>query len=331
MLDHSDRIRRLLSIVTLIQGSARWTAQRLAVELGVSVRSIYRDLAILQSSGIPYFFDRAAGGYGIRRDFFMAPVQLTLDEALAMSALVGQLAEGEQVPMLKPATRAIAKVRSVLPAALRDEVQAMERAVAIRVAPRSGDDGIGDVYERIRRAIVDRRALSCTYESVTPGSGGSRSRAPFLFQPYTLLFSQRAWYAIGRHGGHDAVRCLRLNRFTQVTPTDRAYTIPAKFTLESHLGLAWRMIRGKPRCRVRLRFDREFADTIADTHWHATQRVRWRDDGSVDFACTVDGLDEIVWWVLSMGPHCRVLAPPELAARVRALAADVARLYEPST
>lgn len=39
------------------------------------------------------------------------------------------------------------------------------------------------------------------------------------------------------------------------------------------------------------------------------------------FRCKVDGLDEIVWWILSMGPHCVVNKPPELADRVGELAA----------
>ena len=142
-----------------------------------------------------------------------------------------------------------------------------------------------------------------------------------------LLFSQRAWYAVGHHGGRDAVRQLKLNRFTLIEPTDKPYTVPEDFSIEKHLGYAWRMIRGQQRHDVRLRFDAAFAETIADTRWHATQQIDWHDDGSITFCCQVDGLDEIVWWVLSMGPHCVVEAPDELAERVRSLAADVVANY----
>jgi predicted DNA-binding transcriptional regulator YafY len=90
--------------------------------------------------------------------------------------------------------------------------------------------------------------------------------------------------------------------------------------LSGHLGNAWRMIRGKKSHLVELHFDSEFADTIADTHWHSTQEVIWNGDDSITFRCKVDGLDEIVWWILSMGPHCVVKKPRELIEQVKSLA-----------
>jgi predicted DNA-binding transcriptional regulator YafY len=87
------------------------------------------------------------------------------------------------------------------------------------------------------------------------------------------------------------------------------------------------MIRGPTSYDVVLRFDRRFAETIADTHWHPMQEIVWHRDQSITFRCTVDGLDEIVWWVLSMGPHCRVKKPAELASRVHDLSRAMVKLY----
>ena len=105
------------------------------------------------------------------------------------------------------------------------------------------------------------------------------------------------------------------------------FVIPKSFSLEKHLGNAWRMIRGKKTCDVELTFDPEFADTVADTHWHPTQEVIWNDDNSITFRCKVDGLDEIVWWILSYGPHCVVNKPKELAERLKSLAVAAAANY----
>jgi predicted DNA-binding transcriptional regulator YafY len=133
---------------------------------------------------------------------------------------------------------------------------------------------------------------------------------------------------LGYHGGHDQVRCLKLNRFTRVEELpEHSYEIPKDFSLKAHFGNAWRMIKGDKTYKVHLLFDAQFAEGIADTHWHDTQEIDERDDGSLDFRCKVDGLDEIVWWVLSMGPHCQVIEPKELAERVRKLAAETAGLY----
>ncbi|MFA9480232.1 helix-turn-helix transcriptional regulator [Phycisphaerales bacterium AB-hyl4] len=334
-----SRIHRLLKILMLIQSGGTWTAERLAAECDVAVRTIYRDLKTLEGAGVPYFFDGEQKGYRVRRDFFMPPVELTLDESLALLALGEHVAGREQVPMTRAAERAIAKVRSQLPTAVQQEVEQLDGRVAIDLAAAGPHDGIADVYEQVRSAIADRRMLRCSYESIqssldggtggggSGGAGGGGGDEVFEFRPYALLFAQRAWYAVGHHGGRGAVRQLKLNRFTAVERTGKPYEIPADFSLADHHGQAWRMIRGEPRCDVELHFDAAFAETVADTRWHSTQQVDWHDDGSITFRCQVDGLDEIVWWVLSMGPHCVVKQPVELADRVRSLAEAVVAKY----
>lgn len=318
-----SRIHRLLKILTLIQGSNDWTARRLAAECGTTERTIFRDLKMLEGAGIPYFYDPERKCYSIQRDFFMPPVQLTLDESLALAALAEHCGGGEQVPFTKAASRAITKIRGQLPPSIRRELEAIESHVAIKLAAANPPEGSADVYETLRQAISRRKALVCEYESLS----NEKSDGEFLFRPYALLFNQRAWYTIGHHSRRRAVRCLKLTRFTRVEPTDMDYEIPKDFSVAGHLGNAWRMIRGAKTYKVVLRFDKEFADTIADTHWHKTQEVQWQADGSITFTVKVDGLEEIVWWVLSMGPHCVVQSPPELAKRVKSLAAEIVKRY----
>jgi predicted DNA-binding transcriptional regulator YafY len=332
-----SRIHRLLRILTLIQSEPGWTARRLAEVCGTSERTIYRDMRMLDAAGIPYYHDVERPGYRVRRDFFMPPVQLTLDESLALIALAEHIGGREQVPLTRAAARAVSKVRGLLPPAMREQLEKIEKHVAIQLARSGPCDGIRDVYQAVQTAITRRRALQCEYEaasrdgqSVQNGQNGQDGReadAPFRFRPYTLFFSKRAWYAVGMHDGRGEVRCLKLSRFTRIEPTREPYDIPESFRLDDHLGLAWRMIRGEKRYGVELWFDPEFAETIADTQWHATQQITWQDDGSIIFRCEVDGLDEIVWWVLSMGPHCRVHKPTELARRVADLAIGVVEHY----
>ena len=123
------------------------------------------------------------------------------------------------------------------------------------------------------------------------------------------------------------MRCLKLNRFSACQPTEQSYRIPRTFSLQKHLGNAWRMIRGEKRYTVELWFDPAFAETIEDTHWHRSQEVIWHEDQSITFRVKVDGLDEIVWWVMSMGSSCTVVEPAELADRVMKHALEVSKKY----
>jgi predicted DNA-binding transcriptional regulator YafY len=278
---------------------------------------------MLEGAGIPYFYDPEHKCYQIRRDFFMRPVELTLDEALAIIALGEHIGGQEQIPFTRAATQAVAKIRSLLPEGMQAALKGLDDRLAIKLAATQSPHGIDDVYKVVCDALAKKKVLRCRYESLN----GTKKSDAFLFKPYTLFFNQRAWYVVGHHGGHDEVRSLKLNRFAEIKLTDQGYEIPKTFSLKKHLGNAWRMIRGNRKYDVELLFDQEFAETISDTLWHDTQEEEWHDNGSMTFRCKVDGLDEIVWWVLSMGPHCTVKAPKELAQRVRELAARMVALY----
>lgn len=330
MKQNSD-VHRLLKIVTTLQSPERVTRETLAERLGVSVRTIYRDIAKLNATGVPVDFDEKTQTYRVGAGFFLPPLQLTADEALALSVLCDDVAQKEQIAFLAPAWRALAKIEAQLPAETRAELDAMAGHVVVRTAQADSGEGSGDVYERMRRAIVTRRALECEYESPSgAGREDPRANGAFRFEPYALLFSVRAWYVLGLREGRTGVRCLKLSRFTRVTPTHAAYIIPPDFSVEGHLGNAWRLIPGETEYDVELRFDAPIGETVADTMWHPTQEIEHGDDGSITMRLRVAGLDEIVWWVLSMGPSCVVKQPPELAERVRDLAARTAALYAPT-
>jgi proteasome accessory factor B len=328
MPENLKKIDRLIRLITLIHGRGDLTAGKLAEQFKVTERTIFRDLKTLERAGVPVSFNPDANGYEIRRDFFLPPVQMTVDEALAICVLGEQVGRSEQVPFLAVAERAVEKIRGQLPAPIRQELAGIEKQISIHLAASSHAGEAHDVYATVRDAIAKKRQLQCSYDSATASAGKpTRSDKPFKLKPYALLFGQRAWYVVGHHSRHDAIRCLRLSRFTRCQPTDTPYAIPDDFDLGKYLGNAWRMIRGEKRHKVEIVFDKQFADGIGETQWHATQEVEELDDGSIRFTCTVDGLDEIVWWVLGMGPHCRVVSPKELVGRVRELAEQTVRQY----
>ncbi|MDX2115570.1 MAG: WYL domain-containing protein [Planctomycetota bacterium] len=321
------KLHRVLRLLTLIQGKTNWNAERLAGALQVDVRSVYRYLEDLEQAGIPYSFDRESDGYRVRGDVYLPPVQLLPEEALALSVLCAEVAGREQVPYMRPAERALRKIEAALPPRVRHDLAAVAPAISMRMAQTQSGDGWQATYELVRAAIAQRRVLRCAYEPGTPAAPGDPPPGEFDLEPYALLFSVRAWYVVGKRSDRDAPRSLKLTRFLKCTPTDRTFPEPG-FSMEEHLGNAWRMMRGERDFDVEIEFDAEFTPTLSDTQWHRTQSIEEREDGSSVFRCTVSGLDEIVWWVMSMGPHCRVVKPRELAERVRELARRTAANYE---
>jgi len=312
-----SKMHRLLRLLVLMQQGGAGGAASLARQLGVSERTIYRDLEILADLGVPCFFDDDAKGYRIRKDFFLPPVHLTVGESLALFVLTQGVAEADQIAMTGPAVQAMEKLRAQLPEKVLREIGDVDQHLEVKLPPTGpAVEAIHDVFERVRDALGRRRALECRYESLNPETNDDE---PFLLEPYTLSFDQRSWYVIGHHSRRGEIRRLKLNRFTAIALTDRPYAIPEDFSPAAYRGNAWRMIRGEPTCDVVIDFDATVAETVSDTHWHPTQQIEEHPDGSITFRCTVDGLDEIVWWILGYGPLAHVREPQHLAQKVSEL------------
>ncbi len=314
----SLHLTRLLRLITLIRAGEAHGPKDLARELEVGVRTIHRDLKVLEYAGMPCTFDREAGRYRMDGDFFLPPMQLSLTEAMALSVLGTELAGRDQLPFMKDAWRAVTKIRGQLPAGIRDNLTAIDGTVKVQAARVSPLEGCEEHFETLRQAIAGTRKVKCTYVRAAGANGkeDGRAGAAFHFRPYALYFGQRAWYVIGHSEKSGGERTLKLNRLKSVIATDRPYMIPAGWSVEKSFGRAWRMIRGERRYLVKIRFDAEHASNVADTLWHPTQRIAWEADGSCIFHCEVDGLDEIVWWVLGHGPHAEVISPTELSEAI---------------
>jgi len=317
------RVHRLFRIITLVQGSPGLNAAKLAEICETSERNIYRHLNMLEGAGVPISLDPETRGYSIRRDFFMRPVDLTLEEAMALVLLGREVGQSEQLPHSGEAGKAIEKLLAVLPSKIQNEINEVIPCVSVDLA-RVANEPTAELYSIVRQAISTKRALQCRYDSRSTKSNGNGDA--FRFDPYALYFGQRAWYAVGKHHGHNEVRTLKLARLTDCKPLDKPYFIPDEFSSEKHFGAAWRMMPSGKVYDIHLHFDAKMADNVADTHWHDSQEFDWYDDGSIDLHFKIDGLEEIVWWILSYGPHCKVVQPKELHQKVARLRAEAAAM-----
>jgi predicted DNA-binding transcriptional regulator YafY len=306
-----------------VQSQQGWTAKSLAEQCDTTERNIYRDINQIKEAGIPIEHDRVKG-YHINGAFFMPPVRLTFEEALAIAALCEAMADNGSIPFIRPASMAMNKIVSQLPFDAREELTERLQTMELRTTATMDGDGYEDVYDKVQNALLSHSILKCKYESTS----SETNNASFMFHPFALFFGTRAWYVVGFHEKRGAIRTLKLNRFIAIEPTNETYETPREFNLDKHLGNAWNMIRGEVDYDVELRFESPFSQTVSDTRWHATQKIEWHDDDSCTFTCTVSGLEEIVWWILSMGPSCKVIQPPELATRVAKLANKTVELYK---
>jgi len=317
-----SRIYRLLSLITMLQQRRAYTVNELADELEVSRRTVFRDLNMLEMARIPYYHDPDSGGYRISRTFFLPPINLTITEALAMLMLVGRMKGARRLPLLSEGRRAAMKLESALPGSIRSHVGSVIDKMSVSLGPLARHKGLDATFEDLTEGIVGRRVCRLVYISFQ-----EHKQIITRVHPLRLAFAGRAWYLIAYSAKHRAIRTFKLGRIRKLTLTAQTFDAPRDVDVDKYFGAAWNMIPEGRVHDVHLRFARSVAGNVAEVQWHRTQKVRWNDDGSMEFHVSVDGLGEISWWVLGYGDQVEVIAPPALRKRVADVAAAVLGKY----
>ncbi len=321
------KIRRLLQILEYLQSGRRYHTGELSSFVGVSKRTIFRDLKVLQDSGVQLLYDEAEQGYWIPPSTFLPPTDLTVSETLSLLLLGEKLGDPQLgVPFQGAARDAVLKLLSNIPDSLRNHLSDVLDHVQIALDPKHPLTDSQEHYGRILEAIEKRHKIRLKYNSLL-----DQAQLSTLVSPYQVFFQNRSWYVIGRSSLHKEVRTFHVGRIQESTLTADAYEIPPRFTLKKYLGNAWRMIREKPEVEVVVRFQPLVAENVAEVLWHATQRVEWNADGSLLFHATVEGIREISWWILGYGDQAEVLAPASLRELVAAHVQRMYAMYQVST
>lgn len=309
---NSGRVFRLLKIITLMQTGRPYDADAMAAELGVSRRTLFRDLKLLELVGVPCRFDHNVGSYKTAEGFFLQPVRLTLEESLAL-LLVTRVFIARQVhPAYHYAVDAALKIESTIPAAVLEHCGAWLSGLSIRWPASSWADAVSGLFEKLQRALADHRRVRMRYDSIHDDREVS-----LLCDPLRLVFMTRGWYLIAHSHLHGEVRTFKVDRIVEVAVTEDRFEPDADFSLKDYFGKAWQMIPEGQLYSIRLHFSREVAASVEEVQWHSTQSTTKQPDGSLIFEAEVDGLREISAWVLSYGDQVEVLSPQPLRAIVR--------------
>ncbi len=307
------RLPRLLRLIQALQSGRLCNSVQLAEECGVSRRTIFRDISILQEAGIHVLYDEERQGYCMPLRLTIPASQLSLSEAISLLLFCSELSDSTTgIPFQQDARQAAMKILEGLPRSVRETVAEITESMSIRIDSRNQLIGSQSLYEVLLSALIRREQIRVRYHSLTEASPLST-----LLSPYRLLFSRRSWYVIGRSSWHRTVRTFNVGRLEQLELAGTFYKIPPRFSLDRYLGNAWHLIRGTPTGQiVKVQFDKQVAMNVAEVRWHKTQTAEWLEDGSVVLSFKVDGLSEIVWWILGYGRYARVLEPVTLKAMI---------------
>ena len=214
----TDTTERALRVLALLQSRPGWNAVELAADLGVTTRTVRRDVDRLRQLGYAVEADRgASGGYRLARGRAVPPLLFAEDEAVAVGVGLQRTAALAGGAEAEAAVRALAKLDAALPGPLREQLRAL-RSVVSHTGIASAAVAPG-VLSRIAGAIRNRVRLRFGYSSDrTTGDLPTRR-----VEPYRLVAADRSWYLSAFDLDRDDWRLFRLDRMSQVNVSTLGY------------------------------------------------------------------------------------------------------------
>ncbi|MGP3535634.1 helix-turn-helix transcriptional regulator [Microbacterium sp. RD1] len=209
----SDTTTRALSLLNLLQTHRHWPGSELARRMGVTERTVRRDVERLRDLG--YRIEStpgAAGGYRLEAGSAVPPLLLNDDEAVAMAIGLRIAASQRLVGGDETALTALAKLEQVLPSALRRRVNALADTVR-PVGVAAGEVVSTAVLGELALACRDRERVRFTYASA---SGEVTRRR---VEPHHLAPADRHWYLLCWDLERDDWRTFRVDRLADVEHT----------------------------------------------------------------------------------------------------------------
>ncbi|CTQ60385.1 MAG: YafY family protein [Roseibium album] len=206
------RADRLFQIVQYLRGGRLVRARQLSEWLEVSERTIYRDVADLQASGVP--IEGAAGvGYIMRDGYDLPPLMFTRDEIVALLAGARLIRAWGGAAMARAAEEAMIKIDAVIP----EKMRVRQNEVEIHAFAPEMTAQVRDLIDRLEAAADTRKSLSVAYMD---GKGDASRR---VIRPLGLWFWGKVWTLVAWCELRRDFRMFRLDRMSDVEETGETF------------------------------------------------------------------------------------------------------------
>ncbi len=340
----TDPTARVLALLSLLESRRYWPGTELADRLGVSERTLRRDVDRLRELGYPVAAARGVGGgYQLAAGAALPPLVLDDDEAVALVVGLHAATDNEVAGVAESSIRALAKTLALLPPRLRKRADALRSTTVFAPWRETSSTISTDVLDVVAGACHDGVRLAFSY---TARDGAATER---YVEPYRLVVLARRWYLLAYDLDRDNWRTFRVDRIAEpratvapFAPRELPSDDPAAFvrdsigqmprgheimvdvetdaaTVESRIGRwATAQATGARKCRVRM--------TADDFEWPAFGLMVL----GVDF--TVRAPDEFAEYVAKVGRRFATAAPSRQVPASRATTGPKAsKLLSPKT
>jgi len=217
-----NRIDRLFGILILLQAKKYTSAERIAEQYGISIRTVYRDIKALGEQGIPLSFEPNKG-YFIVQGYFLPPVSFNSDEANALLLMERFLEGFADKSILNHYTSALNKVKNVLRATQKEKLENLNEHIKLQLPERLKNNF--EYLSDLQNAISAKCIIKMDYKN------NKAEVSKREVEPIGLIFYAFNWHLIAWCHLRKEYRDFKLNHIIQVKCTE----IPFRKTEHMHV------------------------------------------------------------------------------------------------
>lgn len=216
--DTLRRFERIVAIFIQLQSKRVVKAEELASRFQVSLRTIYRDIRVLEACGIP-LMGEAGIGYSIMDGYRLPPIMFTREEAASFVAADRLMQTFTDKSLGAYHQAAIYKIKAVLSSKDKDWVDAIESQVLIDTSQNPFNQAIPDALHILFDSIADKRQVALGYLAFH-----SEELSQRVIEPIGVFHENHWWYVLGYCHLRNDYRQFRLDRIQQIERTKARFT-----------------------------------------------------------------------------------------------------------
>jgi predicted DNA-binding transcriptional regulator YafY len=206
-----NRIDRLFGILVLLQSKKYVTAEKIANQFDISIRTVYRDMRALGEQGIPLSFEPHKG-YFIVQGYFLPPISFNSDEANALLLMERFLIGFADKSILQHYTTALNKVKAVLKTAQKEKLEALNENIKLQLPERLRNDF--EYLSALQNAISAKCIIAIVYKN------NKEETSIREVEPIGLIFYAFSWHLIAWCHLRNEYRDFKLTNILKVTCTE---------------------------------------------------------------------------------------------------------------
>lgn len=302
-----NRIERISAILIQLQSKRNVTAQSIANRFGISLRTVYRDIRALETSGVP-IIGEPGYGYSLTEGYKLPPVHFTLDEATAFltaEKLIEHLTDRSVDEGYKSA---MYKIRAVMRTSEKNYLEALDENIAVIKNPYlPGEASKTNYLQLVINAIANKHVLRLNYFANHDQRATERD-----IEPVGVFYQGGRWYLIAWCNLRKDYRNFRLDRIQQLksllTNFNKEHPSLKKYLKQ--------VSKDEKLISVVLKFDNEALRYIGEQKYYHGFVSEKKVGACTEMKFLTGSLEGIMRWYLMMADHTEIVSPKELKHRV---------------